>query len=805
MKRYIIPIFAFLCTLAMGATLTQNVTLNNFNSGELSPLMNSRVDFPNYRTGAKTLQNMLVRAQGPITRRPGTKYISAVKDATDDTRIIPFHDDSNDYIVEIGDGYARFFTEGAIIADVNGATHYEIDTPWDANDVFELQYATAEGVMRIVHEDYEPYKLYRPDDTNDANWVCEAIGTETGPFRDENTDKTWTLTADSNIGDVNLTSTDALFQTTHVGALWQISHVIDGNGFGFDFWSNTYPSGTEETGTVKVWKYQYYDVITNSDWKGTIKIQRSYDDGSTWENVYTFSNQYWNALQYAGREMEETCLYRLQMVGQYVTSHNFRHYEKQCAGTFNTRPMTYNGVVEITSVTNTTTAVASVKTELASTAATWRWAEGSWSDYRGWPKTVECHEQRILYGGNKSEPETIWSSIIATKDSEYDEFTANTESDITGNLGGPDDLAWTYKFPGLGSVKWLKSGKFVLVGTDKGVAALGQPGRPLTPNYPPIMRMQNYNACASLQPAEASNAILYVEKGLEKIRELEYTYSSDKYESPDLTVLAEHITEGGIVDLAFQSRPEPILWVVRSDGALLSFTYMRNQGIGAWGEHVTGDTDNFVSIARVPSDDEDNLWTLVDRTVNSASVKYVELFQPIQWDKVSSPYDQNDCWFVDCGTTSGWDALDHLEGETVYGYADGRPLGSYAVTGGVIAPAGTFTNKLAGLAYTSIYETMPIVLLDKDEPVMAEYTNIKDFRLKFYRSLGAHVGYDGSNLVDLAFSSDSFATTLDVVTDYKTGPFVFGMKRSPTIYITETDPIPLTIEAIHLSASVSYD
>jgi hypothetical protein len=319
------------------------------------------------------------------------------------------------------------------------------------------------------------------------------------------------------------------------------------------------------------------------------------------------------------------------------------------------------------------------------------------------------------------------------------------------------------------------------------------------------MRMQNYQAAAPLQPAEAANAVLYVEKGGEKIRELEYTYSSDKYIAPDLTILAEHITAGGIVDTAFMSRPDPILWCVRDDGVLLSFTYQRNNDVVAWGEHTTGSSDDFESAAVIPSTNEDELWSVVGRTVDSSSVKYIEQFQPIQWDKVSAPYDQNDCWFVDSGTTSGWDALTHLEAATVYAYADGRPLSSYTVSSGEISPSGTYTNKLAGLAYTSIYESMPPVLFNNEGPVLGEYTDIMDLRVKFFRSLGCHVGYDADNIVDWEFSSDSFASTLDVVTEYKVSPYVWGLKRAPTIYITETDPIPLTLEAIHSKVNVTYD
>ncbi|NIP50913.1 MAG: hypothetical protein GWN76_13080, partial [candidate division Zixibacteria bacterium] len=168
------------------------------------------------------------------------------------------------------------------------------------------------------------------------------------------------------------------------------------------------------------------------------------------------------------------------------------------------------------------------------------------------------------------------------------------------------------------------------------------------------------------------------------------------------------------------------------------------------------------------------MWTVIGRTVNSSSVKYVEQFQPFDWEKVSSPYDQNDCYYVDSGT-GAWNTLTHLEGATVAGYADGRPIGTYTVSSGAISPTGTYTNKLAGLPFTSVYETMPLYAIGKDGPVLGEWTDIMDLRVKFYKSLGCHVGPDSSNLVDWEFSPDSFATTLDVVTDFKVAPFVWGL------------------------------
>jgi hypothetical protein len=269
MKRLIFVLL--FCTMTMG--VTQRMTLNNFNAGELSPLMNARVDFPKYKSGAKILENMVVRSQGPISRRPGTKYIASIKDATDSTRLIPFELSTTfAYIIELGDAYARFYRNGAQIT--SGSSAYEIVTPWDANDVFELQFAQDAETMRIVHPDYEPYKLTR---TAHASWTCTAINSTTGPFLDENTDTTWTLTPDATTGDINIVSTDNLFDSDHVGGLFQISHLLPGSSITKTFWTN----GTSFSSSITVQKYRYYDCVTAGSWQGTFTIQRQNENGSS--------------------------------------------------------------------------------------------------------------------------------------------------------------------------------------------------------------------------------------------------------------------------------------------------------------------------------------------------------------------------------------------------------------------------------------------------------------------------------------------------------------------------------------------
>ena len=52
----------------------------------------------------------------------------------------------------------------------------------------------------------------------------------------------------------------------------------------------------------------------------------------------------------------------------------------------------------------------------------------------------------------------------------------------------------------------------------------------------------------------------------EKIRELAYNFDVDGYLAPDMTILAEHITESGITQMTYQQEPNQIVWGVRDDG-----------------------------------------------------------------------------------------------------------------------------------------------------------------------------------------------------------------------------------------------
>lgn len=93
--------------------------------GEFAPSLYSRVDLAKYSTGARKLRNFLVHPHGGISNRPGFKYIATEKTANKKVRLIPFEfSTTQTYVLEFGDYYCRFYTDGAQINDDTSYDNY---------------------------------------------------------------------------------------------------------------------------------------------------------------------------------------------------------------------------------------------------------------------------------------------------------------------------------------------------------------------------------------------------------------------------------------------------------------------------------------------------------------------------------------------------------------------------------------------------------------------------------------------------------------------------------------------------------
>lgn len=137
------------------------VIQNSFNGGELSPAMYGRIDDNKYSSGCAVCRNMVCVPQGAVENRSGFAYVRAAKYADRPCRLIPFQfSTAQTMVVELGDKYARFHTQGQTLLGSNGQP-YEIVTPYAAEDLMSIHFAQSADVITLVHPNYPPKELRR--------------------------------------------------------------------------------------------------------------------------------------------------------------------------------------------------------------------------------------------------------------------------------------------------------------------------------------------------------------------------------------------------------------------------------------------------------------------------------------------------------------------------------------------------------------------------------------------------------------------------------------------------------------------
>ena len=132
-------------------------------------------------------------------------------------------------------------------------------------------------------------------------------------------------------------------------------------------------------------------------------------------------------------------------------------------------------------------------------------------------------------------------------------------------------------------------------------------------------------------------------------------------------------------------------------------------------------------------------------------------------------------------------------------YADGIPLGVFDVNSSdandiLGLDEDDYDVIIAGINYYSIYESFPLEL--------ANETNIQNVTIDFYESLGCNIGVSIPNSENWIFSQDDFATKLDLVTEIKDAPFMWGTKRDPVVYSWLWIPVPMTLRGIYVDLEI---
>jgi hypothetical protein len=229
---------------------------------------------------------------------------------------------------------------------------------------------------------------------------------------------------------------------------------------------------------------------------------------------------------------------------------------------------------------------------------------GAWNDVNGYPSQVTFFNQRLVFAGGA----WVWMSVAG----DFQNF-----ADLQfGQVLADSALTALVLSDQVNNVTWLSPSTDLLIGTTGGEFVITQ--QSISDAFGPT----NFRiAPQSSFGGRAAGAIrvqlytLFVQQNGLSIREFQYDVLRNAYQSVDVTVQSDHITYGGIVQMAWAKNPWYQVWCVLGNGNLVAFTYNPEQNVRCWSRYDLAG-GKVVSTAVVPSADGtvDDVYFVVKRT-----------------------------------------------------------------------------------------------------------------------------------------------------------------------------------------------
>jgi len=656
-----------------------------FSGGEISPEMFGRIDDSKYQQGAATMRNFIAKPQGPAENRPGFAFVKEVKDSTKAVRLMSFTFSTvQTMVIEMGDQYFRFHTQGATLNYSNGAAWnggtnyavgdialynnvnyyaktahsnsqppnatnwyalptdmtYEIPSPYLEAELFDIHYVQSADVMTIVHPSHAPRELRRLGATK---WELKTI---------------------------NFAS--PLASPTGVS----VSAYI--------------PSSSSTNSDT----YEAHEYVVTAIGSNLIDESAQSSSASVNNNIFVTGAKNtitWNAVTGAAR---------------------YRVYKEQ-AGVF--------GFLGET--TSTTIVDANIAPDFSRTPPVY---DNPFPSSNNFPGAVSYFEQRRVFAGTNNDPQTIYMTKSGTESNMSFGIPIRDDDRIKFRVAAREANTIRHIVPLTqlllltGSAEW----RIASVNSDA-----------ITPSSISV-KPQSYVGANNAQPVIVNNSMVYAAARGGHVRELGYNWQANGFITGDLSLRAPHLFDNfTIIDMALAKAPLPIVWMTSSSGKLIGFTYVPEQQVGAWHQHDTDGT--FESVASVSEGNDDVVYCVIKRTINGATKKYIERMGTRLYAT------QRDSFFVDAGATYNGTNTDTNRTVTVSGgtnYTKGETVTvtvNYTLfeappsvadkNDAIVIVDGTTLYRLTILGTSS--QTVATAKLDKDLPASLRNTAITTYEV----------------------------------------------------------------------------
>lgn len=751
----------------------------SFAAGVIGPELHARLDLAKYQTGLAKCLNFWVLPHGPVQNRPGFEYVLEVKDSAKATRIVPFaYSTEQTFVLEFGDQYVRFHTQGATLLE-SGLTITGISKAnpgvltYTGTDPANGDWMYLSGIggmtelngryVKVANVNAGANTFELTDIHGGGNINTTGYTTYTSSGTTARVYEVATPFLEAHLFDLHFVQSADVLTITHpsyaprelrrLGATnWQLATI----SFAPTLTAPAAPTVTASGGGAEVNKYKTTALAAET-------LEESLPSSET---------------SVTGAALSTAGAYNTITPAAVSGAVRYNVYKLSTGGLYG-----YIGQTDGTAFKD-----ANITADVSQTPPE---ANAPFTGADNYPGAVGYHEQRRCFGGTNNKPQNFWATRSAT------------ENNLSYSIPTRDDDAIAFRIAAreVNRIRHIVSLDQLLLLTSGGEWKIAPQNSDVLTPASAAPKQIGAEGANNVQPAVAANAVIYVQESGSRLREMKYNWESNGYRVSDISIMAPHLFDGySIVDLAYAKTPNKLIWCVRSDGTLLGLTYLPEHDVLGWHEH---DTDGlFESVACVKEGREHALYTVVKRTINGRTVRYVERLHTRQFAT------QADAFFVDAGltydstATSTISGLWHLEGEEVAVLADGGEHPRVTVANGAITLEGEAETVHIGLPITADVQTLPLAF-ETQALGQGVLKNVNEVSIRVEESSGYQIGPRFTELVDTTMRSDEdYGTAPALVTGVEVVTIMPEWGDDAQVCVRQEAPLPVTILSMVLDVAV---
>ena len=597
------------------------LALPSFAKGVIAPSLYARVDTNMYKTALRTARNCIIHPYGGVSNRPGALLIGPVKDHTNPPRLFRFHLGTTDqYVLEFGNEYMRVIRNDGFV--LNASINITAITQANPIVVTAVAHGLSDGEEVFISGVGGMVQLQnmRFIVTNSTTNTLQLQNQVTGEYVDSRNYSAFT--SGGTVAEIFELATPYLqadLETVKMvqnGNTLTITHPSyaprDLTRSGHNNWTLSTLTFAPTLGTPGS-----VNVATNTSGSQTTKYQVtaiSDTDGSFEESL-------------AGSAETTTGAVPPDNTITWATVTNAQRYAvyRQDNGIYGllgeTEELTFK---DVNIATDLSIGPPRSRNPFVST----------------FPAASGYFEQRQVYGATDVEPDKSW----------YSQTGLRLNMSVSNPLQADDAITASLSSQDVQEIRHYISLEDLIVFTNAGEWRVNS-GPDSAFSADTIKQKQQTNWGSSHRvPIIMGRTILFLEDGDARVRSLGFSLQEDGYVGTDMTILANHLlAEEGpnkwiAVDWTHSQFPEPRIFIVRSDGKVLTMTFNQEQEVIAWTVWDTkGKYESCTSLRRSVNAVEDGVYFVIKRTINGQVVRFIER---VYSRKFSDPRDQ---FFVDAG------------------------------------------------------------------------------------------------------------------------------------------------------------